>query len=711
MLSYKVRIYEKVKLIIPRKVQILLRRQLVRRQLAGCASVWPVYEPAKVPPPGWAGWPDRKEFALVLTHDVDSQKGFDNCLKLADVEEGLGLRSSFNFVARKYVVSPEVREELTERGFEVGVHGLYHTSRLYSSREEFLRQAPEINRVLREWKAVGFRSPSMYHNLEWMHDLDIEYDASTFDTDPFEPQPDGLHTIFPSFIPGREIGTVAMRKGYVELPYTLPQDSTLFILMQERTNDIWKKKLDWLVRNRGMVLVNAHPDYMSFNGRIDPYSEYDANLYREFLEHIKTVYRDRFWHPLPREIARFWADRAKVLPPESAPGARALNVCTVVYAPYETDTRVRHYCEALVERGDHVDVVALKNSGSPTYEVIKGVRVYRIQERVRNEHGRFSYLSRILRFLVNSAVFISKMHLQTRYDLVHVHSVPDFEVFAAMLPKLTGAKIILDIHDIVPEFYASKFNVSERHITYKALEFLEKISVLFSDHVIVSNHIWEKTLLGRSVRADKCTALLNYPDSSIFFRRPRASSDNGKPLFIYPGTLNRHQGLDIAIKAFAIACLRIPGAGFHIYGEGPELGALQKLVAALGLDEIVRFYPFLPLDQIVEIMAGATAAVVPKRNDPFGGDAFSTKVFEFMALGVPVILSKTRVDNFYFNDSLVQFFEPESCAGLAEALVLIGSNESKRQTLVKNALEFIEGLCWNRKQHDYYRLVDNLLGR
>ena len=200
---------------------------------------------------------------------------------------------------------PRVREDLTARGFEVGLHGLYHNSLLFHSREEFLRQAPEINRVLKEWNAAGFRSSCMYHNLDWMHDLDIEYDASTFDTDPFEPQPYGLHTIFPCFV--RDGLT---HRGYVELPYTLPQDFTLFILMQNRTIDIWKKKLDWLVRNEGMALLNTHPDYMSFNGRIDPYSEYDANLYREFLEHVKTVYRDQYWHPLPREIAGFWREQA-----------------------------------------------------------------------------------------------------------------------------------------------------------------------------------------------------------------------------------------------------------------------------------------------------------------------------------------------------------------------------------------------------------------
>jgi hypothetical protein len=102
----------------------------------------------------------------------------------------------------------------------------------------------------------------MLHNLEWLQELEIRYDASTFDTDPFEPQPDGAKTIFPFWVP-RESGG-----GYVELPYTLAQDSTVFLVLKERTIDLWKKKLDWLVERGGMVLLGAHPDYMSFNGSV-----------------------------------------------------------------------------------------------------------------------------------------------------------------------------------------------------------------------------------------------------------------------------------------------------------------------------------------------------------------------------------------------------------------------------------------------------------
>ena len=265
MLNQNLRLFYLIKPAIPRRLQLALRRLQISRRLARHGAVWPIDERTATPPPGWTGWPEGKRFALVLTHDVESQRGYDRCLKLAELEEKLGFRSSFNFVAEDYPVSPALREELERRGFEVGVHGLTHDGTLYHSRKEFLQQAARINQVLKDWKVAGFRSPCMYHNLEWLHDLDIEYDASTFDTDPFEPQPDALGTIFPLFIPNPGDGG-----GYVELPYTLPQDLHLFVLMQETSIDIWKKKLHWLAENGGLATERNTPRITWLSGTARP---------------------------------------------------------------------------------------------------------------------------------------------------------------------------------------------------------------------------------------------------------------------------------------------------------------------------------------------------------------------------------------------------------------------------------------------------------
>jgi len=305
--NYLKKIYYFSKPFIPRWLQIEMRRRKIRNELAGCSHIWPIDKLASHPPHGWTGWPYGRRFALVLTHDVERSEGQKKCYELMALEARLGFRSSFNFVAEEYVVSQELRLYLKNKGFEVGVHGLNHKGMLYMSRKQFLNQAGRINAYLRAWQSVGFRSPSMHHNLEWIHDLDIEYDASTFDTDPFEPQPDGMGTIFPIWI--NQNGS---SRGYVELPYTLPQDFTLFIILCEKNIDIWKKKLDWIVEQGGMALLISHPDYMNFDGVPAGAEEYPAHYYEQLLCYIKNRYEGQYWQPLPREMARFWSERTRV---------------------------------------------------------------------------------------------------------------------------------------------------------------------------------------------------------------------------------------------------------------------------------------------------------------------------------------------------------------------------------------------------------------
>jgi hypothetical protein len=300
----KLQLYYSLKPLIPRNIQIKLRRFVVKRRLARYAHVWPIDERAGNPPEGWTGWPEGKKFALVLCHDVETAEGQENCRKLIELEEKLGFRSSFGFVPERYPVSPELRKDLERRGFEVAVHGLLHDGLYYKSRETFLGRAARINRYIEDWGAVGFRSPSMHHNLDWLHDLKIEYDSSTFDTDPFEPQPDAVSTIFPFWV-----GKGGEKQGYVELPYTLPQDHTLFVIMQEKTIHIWKKKLDWLARKGGMALLITHPDYMNFQGDGAQLGRYPAKLYAEFLEYVNSRYQGKYWCVLPNKIVRFWNRR------------------------------------------------------------------------------------------------------------------------------------------------------------------------------------------------------------------------------------------------------------------------------------------------------------------------------------------------------------------------------------------------------------------
>jgi hypothetical protein len=305
--------YYYIKPFILRWLQTELRRRIIWRNRLRYSNNWPIDEKISKRPDGWTGWPDGKRFALVLTHDVESAKGKEKCIKLASLEERSGFRSSFRFMAEEYNVSSVLRHYLVKKGFEVGVHGLYYDGNLFSSKKKFREQALQANCHFWKWESAGFRTPCMFHNPPRISNLNIEYDSSMFDTDPLEPQPDGAGTIFPFWV-----HDCSTDKEFVELPYTLPQDFTLFVLMKERNIDIWKKKLNWIVERGGMALLITHPDYMNCDKGRCGIEEYPIELYEEFLDYVKSKYDRKYWHALPKEIARFWKEEMAPFQPSKS---------------------------------------------------------------------------------------------------------------------------------------------------------------------------------------------------------------------------------------------------------------------------------------------------------------------------------------------------------------------------------------------------------
>ena len=295
------RIFYTIKPLIPRSLQIFIRRQVAKRKREAFSHIWPIDPATTTPPKGWSGWPEGKKFAVVLSHDVDTQNGLYSVHKLMEIEMEKGMRSSFNFVPERYWVSEPFITNLEHNGFQVCVHGLKHDGKLFLNKKKFSQRAEQINYYIKKWNAKGFTAPSMLCKSEWLHALNIVHSTSTFDTDPFEPQPQAAGTVFPFWV---QNGNKC--SGYLELPYTLPQDHLLFIILREKSINIWKKKLDWIAQYGGMALLNTHTDYMSINGNRSKSETYPVEYYIEFLDYIKTKYAGQYYHALPSEITRFW---------------------------------------------------------------------------------------------------------------------------------------------------------------------------------------------------------------------------------------------------------------------------------------------------------------------------------------------------------------------------------------------------------------------
>ncbi len=713
------------------------RRFLARRLRRHCGSSWPIDQAASQIPAGWPGWPDGKKFAFALTHDVEGVRGLERCRALAEVEMRLGFRSSFNFVPEgEYAVPDTLRSFLCENGFEVGVHDLHHNGSLYRSRKTFEQQAHRINHYLQSWGAVGFRSGFMFHNLQSIQALNVLYDASTFDTDPFEPQPDGVQTIFPFWVPGKD------GKGYIELPYTLPQDSTLFVLLEENSIDIWKRKLDWVAQKGGLALVIVHPDYIGFNGQ-KRVGEYGLQLYLDLLEYVSKRYSDQCWLALPKEVARYFysnmvpgsgvnkcllaQEKAEVSnakdqdvlseslvslqtvdqPEARNPGVSCLQgkrMAVVLFSSFPSDPRPRRAAETFVHAGMSVDVICLIDDGSPQRDTFKGIEI----DRIAINHNRGSKLNYMLRYGLFILIAFAKLaarSLTRRYHVVHIHNMPDVLVFAALVPKLFGAKVILDLHDPMPELMMTIFNLRRESLAVRLMARIEKWSIAFADVVVTTNSAFERLFVSRSCSASKIRIVMNSPDERIFKYSPaqigdRQSDKANRPFVImYHGTLVERNGVGLAVEALARLRQSVPAAELRIYGpRTPYLDQVMLTVSEKGLEKAVHYLGPKPLEQLTEAIAECDVGVIPNKRSVFTEINMPTRIFEYLALGKPVVAPRAPGIQDYFSEESLIMFDLGNADDLALKLSHLFFHQEEALEIVKRGQNVYLSHAWHNER-------------
>jgi glycosyltransferase involved in cell wall biosynthesis len=392
--------------------------------------------------------------------------------------------------------------------------------------------------------------------------------------------------------------------------------------------------------------------------------------------------------------------------------SRKMNACIIAYTFYEIDFRVRRYAETLVSAGYHVDVFALKRKADRSKAILNGVNIHHLQEREYDETGLKSYLFRMVAFCIRVFIEILKKQFHYRYDVVHLHNPPDFLIFSALLPKLVGAKIIFDMHENLPELYCAKFNRTPDAFIVKIVMLFEKLATQFADFTIVAHDLLRKRVVKRDrIQEQKCVALLNYPSKAFFKPVAKVKTNNAFHL-IYPGTISYQHGIDIAINAMGIVKQHNSSIKLDIYGKLNEPNyyeLLRKLINDLDLHEIVTFHEVVPLEAMQNILARASIGIVPKRGGIFGSEAFSTKILELMMAGMPVIVSKTKIDEYYFDSSTVMFFEEENHVDLANCILELYRHTDKRESLSERGIEFTELYNWEVKSKEYLSIVDQLV--
>ncbi len=723
-------IYFGLKPVLPVALRRAIRQRMAARIRQRTQEIWPIFPGSEQPPDGWSGWPGGRRFAVVLTHDVERQKGLDNCRQLMQLECEMGFKSTFNFVPEgDYQTPAELRQELLEKGFEVGVHDLRHDGLLFHSRKSFSRKAAQINHYLKEWNATGFRSGFMLHKLHWLHELNIRYDMSTFDTDPFEPQPEGYHTIFPFWVDASRNGASrnGTAQGYVELPYTLPQDSTLFLLLGEPTPEIWLRKLDWIAAHGGMVLVNIHPDYIEFNGTSRSGRRYPAQHVRDFLSYLSNRYAGQFWNPSAGEVAAWYCDwRSSPKPRKNGArshvadsSARGLlagkRAAVVLFSHYPADPRPRRAAEALVADGVTVDLICLQADRSePRREVVNGVNVTRIPLK-RRRSGKLRYAWQYSAFVAISLGHLALRSLTRRYHLVHVHNMPDVLVFSALIPKLLGAKVVLDLHDPMPELMQTIFNLPADSVAVRSLKAMEKTSIRFADVVVTVNEACKRIYSSRSCPPEKIRVVINSPDDNVFkLRQPTVtfSREPGREFqVLYHGSLVHRNGFDLAVEAMQTVRKVIPTAVLVVCGaKTPFFDAVMHSARERGLVDTVRYLGPQNLQQIVEAIDRCDLGIVPNHRNLFTEINTPTRIFEYLALGKPVIAPRARGILDYFGENDLIYFELGDSCDLARQIEYAYDHPEEVQEIVERGQQVYCRHTWTRERAGLLDTVVALVG-
>ncbi len=387
-------------------------------------------------------------------------------------------------------------------------------------------------------------------------------------------------------------------------------------------------------------------------------------------------------------------------------------IAMVVFSSYPQDPRVRREAEALEEKGYLLDIFCLKYNDQAKKEKYGNITVYRSSVS-RSRSWKIMYILEYSLFILSMFFFVTIKSIAKRYKIIHVHNMPDIVIFIGLLPKIFGAKLILDLHDPTPEVYMSKYNIDKNHKMIRLLIALEKFSIKLANHVITPNKAFKDLFVSRGCKDKKIDIVMNSPNEKIFNRTTFSKKTNTKNKFsiIYHGSIVERHGLYDALIAVKKLRGKIPDMTFNIYGVGDYSKRFNEDINKLNLNDIVFFHGVLAQELLVEKILSSDLGIIPNRRDPFTEINLPTRIFEYLCLGKPVIAPHTRGISDYFDDDSLIYFDSGNADDLAKVIFKVYSKPEKFKKIIKNGIEVYKKYKWAEQKKKLISIYSNLLNK
>lgn len=379
----------------------------------------------------------------------------------------------------------------------------------------------------------------------------------------------------------------------------------------------------------------------------------------------------------------------------------------IAYTTYEHDPRVRLHAQALASRGDSVDVIALASPGNGIH---RGVNVIGIPIPRYRGASRIGYLRSYLRFFWTAATWTYRLSRSRPYDLVIACTMPDTAIFSALPARLFGSRLILDMHDTMPELYEEKFGGRRGAVGSRLLMGMEHLCATFADRVFAVHELHRLRLAESGIPVAKISSVMNLPPPWLF-ASPPAGPQDGRFVLACHGTITRRLGIDVAIKAVSLLSGRIAGLQLRVIGSGDYLARATLLAHSLGLGSKVSFEGMVPAEELPERLAGTAIGLVPNYSGKATELMLPVKLLEYATMGIPIISSRLRTVEHYFPDGAVRLVTPGDPQALADAIDELYRDPTGRHELGQNARQIAGELSWNNQRKNFFEVIDTLLDR